>query len=218
MQDDKVHDRFERALIALYAQISTYHGEKEKIAYSIIVLEIALLSAAISAHSWILSTVSTRQWLIFFVFAVTVCSLLHYLVRWQLRNRRAAAIQVAAIQTTMLESIGNPLKPEDMRVQMREERARPSSGVLQTVCAFLDWVLPCTRGFKPGSEGALPKHVLQKMEQHRTKAVSSEWIVSAASLVLLSALLYVVYTAPTKQSQAPSPAKQTEFPAEHFAG
>ena len=93
MDSVEKQNRFEKTLLAFYSQTWTYHNEKEKMAHNFIVLEGALLAAAIASKNWFPSSFSNYSHQIFLLLLLPLCALLHAMVRWQLRARREAAIR-----------------------------------------------------------------------------------------------------------------------------
>ena len=118
--------RFDHLTATLYAAMTAYHNEKERMAHNIILLEMALLGAVITAHRWLfLSNFHYSQ--VTIIIAIAACLLVHMHLRWQLRNRRLAAIQVAAIQNAMVKCVNTQPTLEEMAPPRLERISTPSS-------------------------------------------------------------------------------------------
>lgn len=86
----------------------TYHSQKENAANAVFLLETGLFGAFIGSTSktQITEIVSTFGWG-FAILVMFVWCLLHVFMRWQLRNRRIAALQVATLVNALLDHLSD---------------------------------------------------------------------------------------------------------------
>ena len=90
----------------------TYHSQKENAANAVFLLETGLFGALVAATSkaQITEFASMSNWG-FALLVVFVWCLLHVFMRWQLRNRRIAALQVATLVNALNDHLsGKPLQ------------------------------------------------------------------------------------------------------------
>jgi hypothetical protein len=90
-------------LLALLALQSSYHNHKETMAYSIFGLEGAFFIGLFVLGNWPPDLIKVPTQLLSLLF-VLVWILFHLALRFQLRNRRLAAIQVAACLDALMQT------------------------------------------------------------------------------------------------------------------
>ena len=179
-------DRFDRLITTLYATNAAYHNEKERMAHNIILLEMALLGAVITSHGWLsLSNFQYNRMAIMIAFGAT-CFLVHMHLRWQLRNRRSAAILVAAIQNAMVRWVSTSPTLEEM-APPQLQRIRPPLLIL----IVPDFLFPLKPGLKVNSDASLPDGILQEILKQKKTPLHGEWLVSITSVVMLVAALWI---------------------------
>ncbi len=176
--------RFDRLISTLFATNATYHNEKERMSHNIILLEMALLGAIITAHSWLSLSKLYYQTLSLIMFGAA-CILIHMNLRWQLRNRRSAAIHVAAIQNAMIKWVNAPPSPNEMTPQ-----TQPSERPL-LVLTWLDFFLPVECGLKVDSDASLPEGIVREIRKQTKTPLTGEWLVSVTSIFLLGTALII---------------------------
>jgi hypothetical protein len=117
---------------AFLADRESYHSQKENSAYAIFLVEAGLFGAL-----WTTSVlgdftkVVPDPGLVVPVLVIFIWSLFHVLLRWQLRNRRIAALQVATLLRAITDHLAK--RPEPAR------QTPVAAGVLST---FLDYFVP----------------------------------------------------------------------------
>jgi hypothetical protein len=180
-------DRFEATLLAFYSKTWTYHNEKEKMAHNFIVLDGALLAAAIASKSWFPS--SQIEYAYHWFFLLLICALLHVMVRWQLRARREAAIHTAAIQSLLFRIVTEPPTAEEMSTKELFQPGTRYSALINTV---FDFIVPIQSGNVSSTDAILPKCLHVEIEKQKTNALEPEWLTTVMSLILLSTLFCVL--------------------------
>ena len=190
-------NRFEKALLAFYLKTWTYHNEKEKMAHNFIVLEGALLAAGIASKNWFTPSLANYSHQILFLLLLPLCALLHMMVRWQLRARREAAICTAAIQSLMFRFVTEPPTFEEMisKEPFKNDTNTRDATLINTL---IDFIIPFPSGTNSSSETRIPICLQDAIRKHQqTKAFEPEWMATIASLILLSALIWVLAFLPT---------------------
>ncbi len=117
---------------AFLADRESYHSQKENSVYAIFLVEAGLFGAlwTTSVLGDFMKVVSCPR-LIASVLVVFTWCLFHVLLRWQLRNRRIAALQVA----TLLRAITDHLAKQP-------EPAPQLDGMASSLDSFLDYFVP----------------------------------------------------------------------------
>lgn len=181
-ETDREWQLFERLL----ESSETYHSHKETMAHTGLAVQIGLLVALISASSWPpgwVPEVNLSSRAISVIGFVIVWLLIHIFVRWQLRDRRAAAIVNAALLQTLKKRARESSQSSDSDSRNSKQR----SAVLLTFC---DYLFPCASAplhYDVGKEGYPEDFVKAWNEQEKagTGAIKSEWFLWVGSLLVL---------------------------------
>ena len=121
-----------RFAYAFLSDRQAYHTHKETSAYAIFLVETGLFSALVTTKT--ISEFLDRGAPIWALLLYIVCIwlLLHVFMRWQLRNRRIAALQVGTLISALLDSLQSP-PPATSKSQRK-----PRYDYL-----YLDFIIPC---------------------------------------------------------------------------
>jgi len=134
---------------------------------------------------------------------VDIWILPHLLLRWQLRNRRFAALDTAAILTALSKWITNPPPLSGMAVtpQKNVHLSRKVHPCKDRCYILLDYIFPFPHCSPPPPEGGLPKCLSKIIQNHcrnpqrNTHALVGEWLVTAGSIAILLTTIFLFYFA-----------------------
>jgi hypothetical protein len=190
---DDLKEKRERAthfLELLLGQYDTYHNHKELMAHAGLLLQVGLAAVVFSAEQW------PPCWLDTFLHSQVAAAVgiaiiwlfIHFFIRWQLRNRRGAAVLVAAIQKTLLSWVHSPPKKEDLEPYNAEEE---HNRWFATVVDFL-FPRPSARLHQDVEKQGYPIALVREWKQQAqegTGAVHSEWFLFFSSVIMLAVAL-----------------------------
>ncbi len=174
-----------------YAYLSnreSYHSHKETTAYTIFAVEAALFGAMMTTDWYIkIAGVTGHPTCVALSFVVLSWVLAHTFMRWQLRNRRMAALHVGAIITALL----GYLKEENVTIHQARKKA---SWVIQ----FLDYFVPLSSATPIGDIDieSFPlwyKNSYFKFQEGKTGANKGEWFPTIGSLLILCYLVVYIF-------------------------
>ena len=181
-RDDTVK-RVSDFLVLRMSQLDRYHDHKETMAHGAVLVSLALFGAVLSTAPWPPQWVPTfciRSQAVAFVGVVVLWFFIHIYMRWQLRNRRAAAIYVVALLKILRTWATTPpsadqLKPWDQSPQ------RPAR-----IHIVLDYLIPWRWASAPDDEElrGYPIALVEELQRLRTHAITGESIVTYGSLLL----------------------------------
>ena len=188
--------RAEKLVDHLIAEMEIYHAHKENMAHAGLLVMLAVLGGILGLPKWpadwipSLSFFVPSRWTAFLGFFV-LWGLLHVFIRWQLRNRRAAAITQAGAIRALVEWIDRAPISDDLSRYVPEATsvASPSPGTTYWV-TWLDWVIPFPRPTLHPDVGKedYPKwlgEALRQQEKGGTGAIMGEWLVTLGSFFVL---------------------------------
>jgi len=134
--------RFNRAsqlLELLLVETSSYHNHKETMAHSGMALELAIFVGIVFLKHWppiwVPETWISAQLLAFLGFTL-IWLLIHVFIRWQLRNRRDAALRYAALLRTIRKWTLEPPEKDDLSAFKNVQKSRFSFKVI------IDFIIP----------------------------------------------------------------------------
>jgi len=181
----------------LLAQYETYHNHKENMAHAGFLLQLGALVAAITANEipppWMNSLLCPKM--LTTAALVATWFMTNLFIRWQLRNRRFAALLFAAILATLRDWAVN--EPSDEELQP-EKSNKPSSEkpcwsnlVLSRILVLIDYLLPLPSTMLHSDVPLLkyPKGLnnrFKEQQQVGTGAIKSECFLFIAGAVLLA--------------------------------
>ena len=163
----------------------SYHHHKEQMAYIIFPIEAAWLTAMMTINWCGLSAIPSGQAMLIGIVSA-FWLILHLFMRWQLRLRRLAALQVGALVAVILENL-NTSSPEGTKKSNSEN----TSGRQQRwawLCTCADFLIPFTRARIP-SDVSYPKWFQDKIESQHTGAVFDEHLVTWGSWLILAIMI-----------------------------
>lgn len=182
-------ERHTKLLELLLAQSETYHNHKETMAHAGALLQIALVGGMVSVDHWPPSWVpevhdSAR--VIIAVAFVALWLLIHVFVRWQLRNRRAAALTNAAFLRTLRKWATTPRTDDDLMPYQVKSSQKPR------VRIFLDeYFIPLPSATlhydvdKAGYPSCMVREWIDQEGNLGTGAVRAEWLLWIGSILIL---------------------------------
>ncbi len=201
-------------LFALLALNSTYHNHKEQAAYTILGVEGAFFLGLFLLGNWPPGVDSVPDWLLALAFGLTWV-LFHSALRFQLRNRRLAALRVDALIRTLEDDCDREAKLTEV------ERHRPGR-----LMRFIDDTLwPVKTATIDGDLGEVALTDGAKLPRHSPAAYTyreatlkaefaqkaagkygwmMEWIITGGSAFLLLAALTRIIFDPGAPSDNPA--------------
>jgi len=191
-QDDK-EKRMIDFLNLRMSQMHSYHDHKENMAHAAVVVALGLVGAVLSIQTWPPSWVPSlcvSSKTMAFIGIVAVWLLIHVYMRWQLRNRRVAAIYVAALLKVLRAWATSPPTEEQLKAWEQDPLPRVK------IHDFINFLIPWKRSNVTADEElkGYPTAFVKELQQSSTGAVWSEYIVTYGSLLL--GLFLVVRTLP----------------------
>lgn len=180
---------------------SVYHNHKEQMALSIFGLQGAVFVGLFLMNTWPTDVMAMGRRPMVVIFVV-VWVLFHLALRYQLRNRRLAAITVAAYADALLqteaihfEKSSHAYRPPGWLARLTDRTFLPVRGALRSADVELadlpdgTDVLPRTRR---SFQYHFAKHQNESAVSWTKYALPIEWLTSAGSIVLLIIVLYRV--------------------------
>lgn len=192
--EDRITRSF-RLLEFMLAQTNTYHNHKETMANAGMIAQLSVAAGVISIAEW------PPDWMPYFrsdVFCVSreafsllaflaVWTLINTFIRWQLRNRRWAAIFCAALEETLRKWANSDPEPTDLDPYPEAESNSDSR-----IATFVDtYLFPWRTATlysdvsRNGWPTALGVEWLKKAKAYRNEPVPAEWLLSLGSLLAL---------------------------------
>lgn len=194
--EGKLESRIERVTAFLelrMSQMHSYHDHKETMAHATILVALAYVGAIISSTNWPpdwVTTVCVSSDVVAALGALAVWFFIHVYMRWQLRNRRVAALYVACLLTILRQWANSPPSSDDLTPY---EGGAPKVPRIHTL---VDFIVPWKFAHVPSDEGMLgyPRRVVEEYRNIGTGAMFAENLVTYGSLML--GLLILVRTWP----------------------
>ena len=160
-----------------------YHNHKETMAHACVVLELLILGWTVTERGEEVLSSSWGLWIV-----VVIWLLIHIYMRWELRYRRWAAIQVNAMQATLQRWALKRPEPDEFL---------PNPDLAPAPCCLwvlLDFFVPCFKGTKVNKRLGenLAKGFAEELalaERDTWGLYGVEWIVTAASFLILGAIV-----------------------------
>lgn len=175
---------------AFLADRESYHNHKENSAYAVFLVEASLFGALLTTNAYgnFIENLPNANGA-FLMFVIFIWALLHVFMRWQLRNRRIAALQVAILISALLDNLDG----RELVIQKTEEtRNSPMD-------SWLDYVIP-----RPSSTTRSKVDIKDYPEWYRSRylivqskgtgAVFAEIFPTYGSIIMLLASLGYVFT------------------------
>jgi len=183
---DESESRIKRVAAFLESRMSqmhSYHDHKETMAHAAALVVLGYVGAIISIQTWPpewVPTVRVSRDTVAMVGAMAVWLLIHVYLRWQLRNRRVAALYVACLLKVLRRWALNPPSQDDLKPYGAVVSERPS------VHTWIDFLVPWPSARVPSDEGleGYPMAMVQEYLSTKTGAVFAECLVSYGSILL----------------------------------
>ncbi len=163
---------------------STYHDHKETMAHAAILVSLGLVAGVVATPAWDswAPSVDLSQRLIATVGVVLAWFLLHLYIRWQLRNRRIAAMSARAYRRVLRTWETSRPTPADLQPN---DKPLGCSSVKRTIDK---WIFPLDGTIREEDldEGfvGLRRVIVKEFEAASTGASNAERLVSIGSLLL----------------------------------
>jgi len=165
------------------SQMHSYHDHKETMAHAAVVVALAYVGGIISIQVWPpvwVPTICASRDIVALVGSMAGWLLIHVYLRWQLRNRRVAALYVACLLKVLSKWTLTPPSQEDLApyTETCSNRSR--------VHTWIDFLAPWPWARVPSDEGlaGYPKAMVTEYWQTKTGAVFGETLVSLGSILL----------------------------------
>ncbi len=180
-------------------QMHTYHDHKEKMAHAGILVELVLMGAVLGTDNWPLDWVPDlcipkRYICLFGLFLIWI--LIHIYIRWQLRNRRIAALYVAGLLELFKDWAYKKPTDKDLK-PYKNVGDTIGYGVIfpetSNFSEFIDkYLFPLEGVFIPTDEGMkdYPTIMVVKIIKALTGAVTGERLVTFASIIVFLICLF----------------------------
>lgn len=181
----------------LLSEMKTYHSHKETMAHAALLVMLAFCGAILKAEKWPPNWVlglqvgglCSQQLTFLAVFILWL--FIHIYMRWQLRNRRAAAITYAGSLRALAEWATRCPVDNDLNQYCPEStRHKFLAKIGGWLATLLDYVVPfpwATVHYDVGKE-AYPKWLgkaIRQEEKRRTGAIKAECLVTIGSFFVL---------------------------------
>lgn len=181
-QDNRV-TRMKDFLYVRMSQMHSYHDHKETMAHAALLVSLGLVGAVLGTKDWPpdwVPSVSLWEKAVASIGVLTVWFLIHYYMRWELRNRRIAAMYVESFLKVLRNWEISP--PENLVVYVKEKDQPTGVRFHRAIDHFIPWkrsnVIP-----DDGLEG-YPVDFVNELKQSRSGCFKGEAIVSYGSLLL----------------------------------
>lgn len=183
------YERLERFAETLLKEHSAYHTQKERMAHAIFLIQIALLGTIISSSTW------PPTWLPDKIFKSTPISfvtfsmcwlLIHIFMRWQLRNRRWAAIQYAGVLRSMRKWATSPPTEKDIRPYFTSEETSKSN-----LFDFLDFLIPRpdVKVVSDVEKIGFPQGIVDGLHEQESKRIGGTGALFAEGLITYGSII-----------------------------
>jgi len=185
-------DRARRLVELLFSQTEAYHNHKETMAHAGVALQIALFVAIMSLNHWPPAWVPDIQLSARLVTVLAFCLiwlLIHIFIRWQLRDRRSAALYSAGLLRTFRKWVNEPPSEADLQPYRGNTDSRSKVKIL------LDFLFPYPSGNIPldVEDEGYPIGIVQEWQSQKSKgtgAIRSEVFLFIGSLAILIFVLF----------------------------
>ena len=186
-------ERAEKLNSQLLSDHSSYHNQKERMAHVGFLLEVAIFGGVISTKNWpptwIPDITFSAQIIAFSAFTL-IWLFIHIFIRWQLRNRRWAALQYAGVLRAARKWVVEPPTPEDLQPYKIDHPIETNKlGVL------FDYIIPWPKArirSDLGMEG-FPKCIVdgvKEQDNEGTGAVFAESLLTFGSIFIYLGVLF----------------------------
>ncbi|MGA2092348.1 MAG: hypothetical protein ABSH16_02930 [Sedimentisphaerales bacterium] len=184
----------------MVSQTETYHNHKETMAHAGVLVQIALVAGLLSYNSpwpptWVPTvTIYVSQQLFAALAFISIWLLIHVFVRWQLRNRRWAALSNAALVRTLQKWANTPPTCEEL-APYKSQNTKKHSRLL----IYLDsYLLPVSSALlhEDVAKENYPLDLVtewKKQEKEGTGAFRAEWLLWLGSVLMLVLGLVRIY-------------------------
>lgn len=186
---DKRVNRAEKLLDLLISNYESYHSHKETMAHAGLLVMLALCGGIISINNWPPTWIPqlhlSANWVSFLLFFL-LWLLLHIYIRWQLRNRRIAAVVQIGAYNAFIEWVSNDPKNDDLNLpSLQDDNSKGACG-LKT---FFDHIIPIPSAtYNIHQNFIFPNWVSEEINKQIKKGAGSifgEWLVTLGSFLVL---------------------------------
>lgn len=188
---DEAESRVKRATALLeqrMSQMHSYHDHKETMAHAALLVALAYVGAIASVQSWPpdwIPTVCAHRNVAAMIGAMAGWLFIHVYMRWQLRNRRAAALYVACLLKVLRRWAHTPPTDPELKPYMGD------GARLSGVHMWVDYFIVSKAASIPSDEGlkGYPKAMVDEYMATETGALFGENLVTWGSIALGLVLL-----------------------------
>ena len=184
IQDKEQVDRVTKLLELRLDHMQGYHDHKETMAHAALLVALAVagfvLTSAEWPPKWVPPVYIPAKWVALLGLTV-VWLIIHWYLRWQLRNRRVAAQLDACLMNILRKwAMTQPSKDE---IDPETQGIQPPS----LITDLLDFFYPLEKAAVPdeGLKG-YPKAVVTEFAKTQTGALKAERVVTLANLLLFA--------------------------------
>ena len=163
--------------------MNSYHDHKENLAHAAILVMGGMVGSILLTAPWPPKwiTYTCPKLLAFIVFSF-LWFLIHLYMRWQLRQRRSAAIMFSAATRKLTAWIEQPPAPDELKPSTKQP-----PGCFNMFLFYLDHLIVCRKGILiEHIAGLYPNCLVVSYERERKEMhqIPSEWLLTLASFFL----------------------------------
>ncbi|MHC4440198.1 MAG: hypothetical protein ACYS3S_22835, partial [Planctomycetota bacterium] len=191
---DKLLTQVKELMLLRLSQMHSYHDHKETMAHAGLLVGLVLLGSVLGASSWPPSWVPDIQIPARFVAMFGVCLLwllIHIYVRWQLRNRRVAALYTDSLLMLLRKWTYKKPSQDQLKQYQNEDDLKSFNTIFPERSRLFDFidkfVFPVKSAFLPSEEGMkdYPAEFVAIMIKTRNGATAHEFWLSLGSITML---------------------------------
>jgi hypothetical protein len=189
-------DKDEKFAYAFLSDRESYHSHKETSAYTIFAVEAAFFGALVTTE-WFARILrsSCSPKLIAFTFIVPIWVLVHIFMRWQLTNRRIAALQVGTILTALLDHLKGVEDDSKVGHKVSQQSGKKITWKMRLLNLFVPVYSATVKGdldLERFPDWYTKRYVA--FQEKGTGALTGEWFPTIGSLLILFYLgIYVIF-------------------------
>jgi hypothetical protein len=180
-------ERAEKFVRDLLSYMNSYHDHKENLAHASIAVMGGLVGSILITDTWPPKWMTCFSPKIITLIVFILWVLIHVYMRWQLRQRRSAAIMFNAATRKLAEWIERTPTPNDFELRIQQPSRR-----LNKVWFLLDHFLVFRQGILFEHNARLYPNwimVLYERERKEMHGILAEWILTVVSIGLGSLVL-----------------------------
>jgi hypothetical protein len=150
----------------------SYHDHKENMAHAGLLLQTGFLIWILSNNNWL------KTYLVWGIpFFIFIWLLIHIYIRWQLRNRRWAAITIEAVERTLKKWADSTPNNEKMDTCCKNAKSRKYclNCLKSIILRHIDYLIPCPKASLDSDikKDIWPKDLCDEWTNHKKKSTGA---------------------------------------------